>query len=127
MGAGVAIRPSSGVLRSPADGIITSVARAGHAVGISTDDGADLLLHVGINTVHLGGQHFETLVAQGQRVHVGTPLILVDLAALVAAGLETTTPMVVTNSAAFASVDLLAAGQVTVGEPLLHLARTGVP
>ena len=97
MGVGVAIRPTNGVLRSPVEGTITSVARARHAVGITSEEGVDLLLHVGIDTVHLGGRPFETLVTQGQRVQVGTPLILVDLDALLAAGCETATPIVVTN------------------------------
>ena len=125
MGAGVAIRPTNGVLRSPVDGTITSVARARHAVGITSDDGVDILLHVGIDTVHLGGRPFETLVTQGQRVQVGSPLVLIDLDALVASGHETATPIVVTNSAAFASVEVLAADRVAVGEPLLRVTMPG--
>ncbi len=127
MGAGVAIRPTNGVLRSPVEGTITSVARARHAVGITSDDGVEILLHVGIDTVHLGGRPFETLVTQGQRVRVGTPLILVDLDALQASGCETATPIVVTNSATFASVDVVAGDQVTVGEPLLRVTPRDVP
>jgi len=125
MGAGVAIRPTNGVLRSPVDGTVTSVARARHAVGITSDEGVDVLLHVGIDTVHLGGRNFETLVTQGQHVRVGSPLILVDLEALVAAGYETATPIVVTNSAAYASVEVVAGDQVAAGEPLLRVTRTG--
>ncbi len=125
MGAGVAIRPTNGVLRSPVDGTVTSVARARHAVGITSDAGVDILLHVGIDTVHLGGRTFETLVTQGQRVRVGSPLILVDLEALVAAGYETATPIVVTNSVMYASVDVVAGDQVAAGEPLLRVTRTG--
>ena len=125
MGAGVAIRPTNGVLRSPVEGTVASVARAHHAVGITSDDGVEILLHVGIDTVHLGGRPFETLVTQGQRVRVGTPLILVDLDALQASGCETATPIVVTNSATFASVDVVAGDQVTVGEPLLRVIPDG--
>jgi PTS system beta-glucosides-specific IIC component len=124
MGAGVAIRPTNGVLRSPVDGTVTSVARARHAVGITSDDGVEVLLHVGIDTVHLGGRNFETLVTQGQRVRVGAPLVLVDLEALVAAGYETATPIVVTNSAAYAAVEVVAGDQVAAGEPLLQVTRT---
>jgi PTS system beta-glucosides-specific IIC component len=123
MGAGVAIRPTNGVLRSPVDGTVTSVARARHAVGITSEDGVEVLLHVGIDTVHLGGRNFETLVTQGQRVRVGAPLVLVDLEALVAAGYETATPIVVTNSAAYAAVEVLAGDQVAAGEPLLRVTR----
>jgi PTS system beta-glucosides-specific IIC component len=84
----------------------------------------EVLLHLGIDTVHLGGRHFETLVTQGQRVRVGAPLVLVDLEALVAAGYETATPIVVTNSAAYAAVEVLAGDQVSAGEPLLRVTRT---
>ena len=125
MGAGVAIRPTNGVLRSPVDGTITSVARASHAVGITSDDGVEILLHVGIDTVHLGGRPFETLVVPGQHVQVGAPLVLVDLDALIKSGHETATPIVVTNSAAFASVEVLAGNEVAVGEPLLRVTMTG--
>jgi PTS system beta-glucosides-specific IIC component len=124
MGAGVAIRPTNGVLRSPVDGTVTSVARAHHAVGITSDEGVDILLHVGIDTVHLSGRNFETLVTQGQRVKVGAPLVLVDLAALVAAGYETATPIVVTNSAAFASVDVVAGNRVSAGDALLRVTTS---
>jgi PTS system beta-glucosides-specific IIC component len=124
MGSGVAIRPTKGVLRSPVNGTITSVARARHAVGIRSDEGVELLLHLGIDTVHLGGRYFETLVTPGQRVQVGAPMVLVDLEALAAAGYEAATPIVVTNSAAFASVEVLAEGQVAAGEPLLRVTTT---
>jgi PTS system beta-glucosides-specific IIC component len=124
MGSGVAIRPTKGVLRSPVNGTITSVARARHAVGVRSDEGVELLLHLGIDTVHLGGRYFETLVTPGQRVQVGAPMVLVDLEALAAAGYEAATPIVVTNSAAFASVEVLAEGQVAAGEPLLRVTTT---
>jgi PTS system beta-glucosides-specific IIC component len=81
----------------------------------------DILIHVGIDTVQLNGRHFEGLVAQGQAVKVGTPLILVDLDALTTAGYDTATPIVVTNSAAFASVEVLAADRVEAGEELLRI------
>jgi beta-glucoside PTS system EIICBA component len=119
MGQGAAIRPLNGVVRSPVAGRVTSLARAGHAVSVTSAEGVEVLIHVGIDTVHLHGRHFEGLVIQGQPVEVGTPLILVDLDALTSAGYDTMTPIVVTNSAAFASVEVLAVGQVTAGDPLL--------
>jgi glucose-specific phosphotransferase system IIA component len=123
MGPGVAIRPTNGVVRSPVVGTVTSLARAGHAVGITSAEGVEVLIHVGIDTVHLGGRHFEGLVTRGQPVAVGSPLMLVDLDALAAAGYETATPVVVTNAATFASVEVLAAEQVAAGEPLLRVTR----
>jgi PTS system beta-glucosides-specific IIC component len=127
MGAGVAIRPSNGVIRSPFAGTVTSVARARHAVGITSTDGVDVLIHVGIDTVHLGGKHFDALVAHGQHVQVGTPLLLVDLPVLVAAGYDTTTPIVITNSAAYESVDVLATGTVRTGDPVLSVSPKPAP
>jgi beta-glucoside PTS system EIICBA component len=121
MGQGVAIRPTNGVLRSPVSGTVTSLARAGHAISITSTEGVEVLIHVGIDTVHLGGKHFEGLVAQGQTVQVGTPLILVDLDAVTSAGYQTLTPIVVTNSGAFAAVEVLASGQVAAGDPVLLL------
>ena len=121
MGKGAAIRPVNGVVRSPVVGTVTSLARAGHAVGITSVDGVDILIHVGIDTVQLNGRYFEGLVAHGQPVRVGTPLILVDLDALTAAGYDTATPIVVTNSATFASVEVLAADHVEAGEELLRI------
>jgi PTS system beta-glucosides-specific IIC component len=121
MGQGVAIRPTNGVLRSPVGGTVTSLARAGHAITITSTEGVEVLIHVGIDTVHLGGKHFEGLVSQGQTVQVGTPLILVDLDALTATGYQTLTPIVVTNSAAFVAVEVLASGQVTAGDPVLQV------
>ena len=123
MGPGVAIRPTNGVVRSPVVGTVTSLARAGHAVGITSAEGVEVLIHVGIDTVHLGGRHFEGLVTRGQPVAVGSPLMLVDLDALTSAGYETATPVVVTNAATFASVEVLAAEQVAAGEPLLRVTR----
>ncbi|HSO05280.1 MAG TPA: glucose PTS transporter subunit IIA [Candidatus Limnocylindrales bacterium] len=123
MGPGVAIRPTNGVVRSPVVGTVTSLARAGHAVGITSAEGVEVLIHVGIDTVHLGGRHFEGLVTRDQPVVVGSPLMLVDLDALTSAGYETATPVVVTNAATFASVDVLAADQVAAGDPLLRVTR----
>jgi len=121
MGPGVAIRPANGVVRSPVVGTVTSLARAGHAVGLTSAEGVEVLIHVGIDTVHLGGKYFEGLAARGQPVQVGTPLMLVDLDGLLSAGYETATPIVVTNSATFASVEVLASEQVAAGDPLLRV------
>ena len=87
LGPGVGIRPSSGSLvRAPASGRVASVARAKHAVGLTTDRGGEIVIHVGIDTVALAGQHFEVLVRTGQQVAAGEPIGFVDVAALVAEG-----------------------------------------
>jgi PTS system beta-glucosides-specific IIC component len=126
LGPGVAIRPSEGLVRSPVDGVVTSLARARHAVGVSSPEGVDVLVHIGIDTVHLAGRGFEALVQQGQQVHAGQPLIRVDLAALVEAGYDPTSPVIVTNAAAQRQIDVLAAGTVDPGVPLI-MVTTGRP
>lgn len=121
LGPGLAIRPSEGVVHSPIDGTVTSVARARHAVGVSSPGGVDVLVHVGIDTVHMAGRGFEALVKQGQSVRAGDPMIRVDLEALAAAGYDPTTPVVVTNAAAHRGVEILAEGQVAAGDPLIEV------
>lgn len=121
LGPGVAIRPSSGLVRSPAAGTVRTVARARHAVGIRTEDGLDLLIHLGIDTVHLGGTPFEVLVEPGQVVASGQPIAHVELADLVTAGCDPTTPIVVTNAAAFGDVEVLAGPEVEAGALLLSI------
>ena len=124
LGPGVAIRPSSGLVRAPAAGRIRTVARAKHAIGIHTTDGLDILIHVGIDTVHLGGQHFDVLVSPGQDVVAGQPIAHVELAELVAAGYDSSTPVMVTNAAAVGAVTVVATGTVAAGEPLLTIIRS---
>ncbi len=123
MGPGVAIRPTGGLVRSPAAGAISSVARAQHALTVTTDSGVDVTIHIGIDTVHLAGRHFDVLVDAGQRVSSGQPIAHVDLAGLEADGYDPTTPVVVTNAAAFGGVTPLTAGRVGERDPLLEVAR----
>jgi beta-glucoside PTS system EIICBA component len=122
LGPGVAIRPSSGLVRAPADATIRTVARAKHAIGLTTDAGAEVLIHLGIDTVHLAGRHFDVLVEPGQRVRTGQPIAHVELSALAAEGYDATTPVVVTNAAAFGEVSAVLAGMVAAGAPLLEVA-----
>lgn len=106
MGQGVAIEPSEGVLRAPADGEIILLAETKHAIGIKSDQGAEILLHVGLDTVELEGKTFTAKVAVGDHVKIGDTLLKIDLAAIKAAGKETTTPMIVTNSADYSEVTI---------------------
>lgn len=98
MGKGLAVEPTEGVLRSPADGKVAMVFPTGHAVGINTNDGAELLMHIGMDTVQLDGKGFETLVKQGDQVKAGQPLVKFDIEEIKKAGYSVTTPIVVTNS-----------------------------
>jgi PTS system beta-glucosides-specific IIC component len=121
LGPGVAIRPSSGLVRAPAEGRIRTVARARHAISLTTDTGEEVLIHLGIDTVHLGGRHFDVLVEPGQRVRAGQPIAHVELAALAAEGYDPTSPVVVTNAAALGSMAVVAGREVVAGDPLLEI------
>ncbi|AVK61451.1 PTS beta-glucoside transporter subunit EIIBCA [Lactobacillus sp. CBA3605] len=123
MGQGIAIEPTEGLLVAPADGTIALVFPTGHAVGLNTTAGAELLMHIGMDTVELDGQGFETLVSQGDTVKAGQPLVKFDIQAIQAAGFSVTTPIVVTNSKNYHHVDLINEQQKTikVTEPLLCL------
>lgn len=98
MGPGVAIDPTGDVISAPADGRVESVFPTGHAVGLRLDDGTELLIHVGIDTVAMKGDGFETLVTAGQRVTAGEPLVRFDRARIVAVGHSPITPIVVLNN-----------------------------
>ncbi|OAH51697.1 N-acetylglucosamine-specific PTS transporter subunit IIBC [Microbacterium oleivorans] len=100
MGPGVAIDPTGDVISAPADGRVESVFPTGHAIGLRLDDGTELLIHVGIDTVAMKGDGFETLVTAGQRVSAGEPLVRFDRARIVAAGHSPITPIVVLNNPA---------------------------
>jgi len=119
LGQGVAIRPTSGEVRAPITGTVESL--LGHAVGMRSDDGVEVLVHVGIDTVRLEGAPFVAHVAQGDRVVEGQLLLEADLEAIADAGYDATTPVIVLNSDAFA-VSVLADSAVTIGDPLVALA-----
>ncbi|QQP27970.1 beta-glucoside-specific PTS transporter subunit IIABC [Lactobacillus ultunensis] len=124
MGQGVAIEPSEGVLHAPADGKIALVFPTGHAVGINTTDGAEVLMHIGMDTVNLQGKGFKTLVEKGQEVKAGDPLVKFNIDEIKAAGYEVTTPVVVTNSKKYENVTQVAQGAVKVGQEILALQGT---
>lgn len=119
LGDGVAIEPSEGRLYAPADCTVAGVFDTKHAVNLVTDDGAELLLHVGIDTVKLGGRHFQAHVSDGQRVKKGELLLSFDLDAIKAEGYLCTTPMIVCNTDDYKSVKPLATGAVKAGQELL--------
>lgn len=98
MGQGIAIEPEEDVVKSPVAGTVSLVYPTGHAIGITSDKGAEILLHLGIDTVNLKGEHFKALIEQGQKVTVGTPLVEFDYQAIQAAGYAPTVMMIVTNS-----------------------------
>lgn len=123
LGDGIAIEPSDGELVAPADGEISSTFETHHAVGMTTADGAELLMHIGIDTVKLGGKHFTYLVNEGDKVKKGQPLIRFELEAIKAEGYPVTTPVIVCNTDDYAVVEAKASGTVKQGDALLELKR----
>lgn len=123
MGDGAAVVPSDGTIYSPVDGKITVAYATKHAYGITSDDGAEILIHVGLDTVNLKGEHFTSAVEQGQTVKRGDKLGTVDLKAVEAAGYDTTVMVVVTNTASYAKVEHVAEGEIKHGEKLIEVAK----
>ena len=121
LGDGIAIEPAVGELVAPADGEISSTFDTHHAVGMTTIDGAELLMHIGIDTVKLGGKHFTYLVNEGDKVRKGQPLIRFDIEAIKAEGYPVTTPLIVCNTDEYAAVTPKASGTVKQGDALLEL------
>ena len=121
LGDGIAIEPTDGELVAPADGEISSTFETHHAVGMTTADGAELLMHIGIDTVKLGGKHFTYLVNEGDKVSKGQPLIRFELEAIKAEGYPVTTPLIVCNTDDYAAVAAKASGTVKQGDALLEL------
>ncbi|PKL24221.1 MAG: hypothetical protein CVV47_10755 [Spirochaetae bacterium HGW-Spirochaetae-3] len=121
MGDGVAVLPDEGIVVAPFDGVVETVPESLHAVGLVSDEGVELLVHVGVETVSLGGRYFTVRVAEGDRVKAGDVLIEFDLEAIRAAGYRTETPVIVVNGDDYAGAGSVAAGTVRRGEPLLVL------
>ena len=121
LGEGIAVEPTDGELVAPADGEISSTFETHHAVGMTTTDGAELLMHIGIDTVKLGGKHFTYLVNEGDKVKKGQPLIRFELEAIKAEGYPVTTPLIVCNTDDYAAVAAKASGTVKQGDALLEL------
>lgn len=121
LGQGVAIRPQEGVLRAPLTGEVVTFLPSMHAVGIKGDNDVELLVHIGIDTVNLAGQHFTSELKVGDRVQVGDELVRFDLAAIVGLGYDITTPVLVVNSEAFPELNCRQPGAVDFGQPIITL------
>ncbi|KJQ75032.1 PTS system transporter subunit IIABC [Streptococcus infantis] len=121
MGQGIAVKPSQDVVYAPADAEVTIVFPTGHAYGLRTANGAEILIHVGIDTVSMNGEGFNQKVAQGDKVKAGDVLGTFDSAKIAAAGLDNTTMVIVTNTADFASVNPVASGSVAKGDAIIEV------
>ena len=121
MGQGIAVKPSQGVVYAPADAEVSIAFPTGHAFGLKTTDGAEVLIHVGIDTVTMNGEGFEAKVAQGDKVKAGDVLGTFDSNKIAAAGLDDTTMVIVTNTADYASVAPVATGSVAKGDAVIEV------
>ncbi|WP_170242675.1 sucrose-specific PTS transporter subunit IIBC [Streptococcus suis] len=123
MGKGLAVKPTEGVVYAPADAEVTIAFETGHAYGLKTATGAEILIHIGIDTVSMNGNGFEKLVAAGDKVKAGTPLAKFDAAKIAEAGLDDTTMIIVTNTADFTEVAPLAEGTIAHGADFLKVVK----
>ncbi|MCS4488087.1 beta-glucoside-specific PTS transporter subunit IIABC [Streptococcus sciuri] len=123
MGKGLAINPSDGTIVAPSNGEITLVFPTGHAVGLRTENGAEILIHVGMDTVSLAGKGFRSFVEVGQKVKAGDKLLEFDLAIIRDAGLSVVTPVIVTNSSDYDDILVTQAVRVNIGDYLLTTVK----
>lgn len=122
MGKGVGFQPEKNEICAPCDGKIIMIADTLHAFGMETECGAELLIHIGLDTVDLNGEGFKKLAREGQKVSCGTPVISADLAFMKEKGIIMTTPMVVTNSDEF-ELEIHDCGDVAAGETEVMVCR----
>ncbi len=121
LGKGVAIQLEIGAIHSPVDGQVANVFNTKHAIGLISDDGVEILIHVGLDTVSLNGKHFDAKVKDGQRVKKGDLLLTCDLNAIANAGFKTITPVIVTNTDDYAEINALNLGAVEPGKPIIQV------
>ncbi len=120
LGPGCGIEPAGDTIYAPFDGTVISVAQTLHAVGIASDDGCKLLIHVGMDTVEMRGESFTALVRQDAYVRAGTPLLRIDPDAIRAAGHSAVTAVIVTNAEALPGLKVTDSGQVHAGDVLME-------
>ena len=123
LGEGVGIQPTDSEVVAPVSGVLQTVAETGHAFGIKTDDGVEVLVHVGIDTVKMNGEGFDVKVKANEPVNVGDTLVVVDFDKVKEAGYSTTTLMTVLNTVAFASVTPKTGVDVKAGESVIDIQR----
>lgn len=123
LGKGMAVIPEEGKVCAPVNGKIVTVFDTKHAVGIASDDGTEILIHVGINTVELKGEHFKSHVVEGQDIEVGQLLVEFDIPKIKAAGYDVTTPVIVTNTYDYANVDMVCSGDVKYGDKAVQCTK----
>ena len=123
LGPGCGIEPTGKTVYAPFDGTVEQVASTLHAVGLTSEDGIEILIHVGMDTVEMKGQGFTSLTKEGAKVKAGTPLLKVDLEAIRAAGHPTATALIVTNSDDLPEISVVANGDAVAGTPVFKFKK----
>ncbi|MDB2111152.1 beta-glucoside-specific PTS transporter subunit IIABC [Clostridium paraputrificum] len=121
MGKGIAIEPKVGKVIAPFDGIVEAIFKTNHAIGLKSKDGAEVLIHIGLDTVNLEGNHFKSHIEKGQAIKAGDLLVEFDIDAIKKEGYDVITPVIITNSDNFKDVMAVKNGEVTNKDDLLNL------
>lgn len=121
LGKGVAIQPLEGKVTAPVDGTIAAFFETKHALALVSDDGAEILIHVGLDTVNLKGEHFDARKQAGDRVKAGEVLLTFDMEKIQQKGYEVITPVIISNHTSYQEIKTVASGSIQTGEKLLHL------
>ena len=123
LGKGVAIEPADGKIYAPADGIVNSIISTGHAVAITSKDGVEILVHVGLDTIELKGKYFTTHVQKGQMVKAGDLLIEVDLKKTKEEGHDMIVPIVIMNTEAYSEIEAEVDRKVDYGDEIITIRK----
>ena len=124
LGKGIAIIPQKGEVTAPCDAVVETVFATRHAIGLKADNGAEILIHVGINTVELGGKFYTSHVKEGDRVRIGQVMLTFDMEKIKEAGYDLTTPMIITNSDDYQEIRILKTGNVTKQDAVLEIKES---
>lgn len=123
LGQGAAVIPSENQFFAPVDGTVTTVFPTGHAVALTSTDGVEILLHIGLDTVKLNGKHFTIHAEEGQQVKKGDLLLEADLEQIKAEGFDVITPVIVCNTEEFSEIGMARSGQVTAGNVIINIIK----
>lgn len=123
LGAGMAIKPAVGKVYSPVNGVVTMTIDSNHAIGLESDRGTELLIHIGLDTVSLGGKHFNRVVNENDKVKKGDLLIEFDKEAVMAAGFDVITPVIICNTDDYKEVIRYTGKEVEVGDTVMELVK----
>lgn len=123
LGQGAAVIPTGNQFFSPVDGTVTTIFPTGHAAALTSADGVEVLLHIGLDTVKLNGKHFTAHAEEGQQVKKGDLLLEADLEQIKAEGFDIITPVVVCNTEEFSEIRMAKGGQVTAGDVIINISK----